>query len=121
MGQRCGGEYFSCIDCGKSFGEDYDKHTSCVQEDDKYHGQWAKKKKGNNAKLKGTASQANGHAAPGKVCTKVPVKVPVKVTADVKPNGVSNGTSNGTSNGKKIENAKKRKRDCDDEKLPPAK
>lgn len=42
---RCGGEYFSCIDCGKIFGEDYSKHISCINEQDKYHGKWAKSKK----------------------------------------------------------------------------
>lgn len=39
---RCRGEYFSCVDCGKEFAEDYQYHTSCIDEEDKYHGKWAK-------------------------------------------------------------------------------
>mmetsp|Transcript_9008 Transcript_9008/g.13898 ORF Transcript_9008/g.13898 Transcript_9008/m.13898 type:complete len:198 (+) Transcript_9008:26-619(+) len=39
---KCRGEWFSCVDCGKSFGEDYTKHIACVDEQDKYHGKWAK-------------------------------------------------------------------------------
>eukprot|EP00483_Globobulimina_turgida_P000216 UN00216 len=42
---RCGGDFFSCVDCGKTFAEDYAKHTSCIDEEDKYHGKWAKSKK----------------------------------------------------------------------------
>eukprot|EP00483_Globobulimina_turgida_P004484 UN04493 len=42
---QCGGEYFSCVDCGKTFAEDYAKHTSCIDEEDKYHGKWAKSRK----------------------------------------------------------------------------
>eukprot|EP01083_Nonionella_stella_P074478 202056_1 len=45
---RCGGEYFSCIDCGKEFAEDYAKHIACIDEEDKYHGKWAKSKKKQN-------------------------------------------------------------------------
>lgn len=41
---RCGGEFFICIDCGKSFASDYEQHTSCISEEDKYHGQWSKSK-----------------------------------------------------------------------------
>jgi len=85
---RCGGEFFSCIDCGKSFAEDYAQHTSCVQEDDKYHGKWAKAKQGNAAKL------------------------PAPPTQQV-ANGVSNGMSNGSAakrKAKKKKNKKKKKK-----------
>merc|ERR1711971_961702 len=101
---------------------DYAQHTSCVQEDDKYHGQWAKSKKGNNAKLKGAEIKSNGHAASKTVPTAV-------------PNVSSKDTANGTSDDTKKKNTrkrpefglpaaeidKKRKRDCDDEKAPPTK
>merc|ERR1719491_1875306 len=69
---RCGGDDFSCIDCGKVFGEDYAKHTSCIQEEDKYHGKWAKsvkkdkrnealKNNGNDKKRKREEHESNGN------------------------------------------------------------
>merc|ERR1712079_765684 len=74
---RCRGEYFTCIDCGKSFAEDYAQHTSCVQEDDKYHGQWAKSRKGNKGQKmtmngngnKGGHTEPDAHSMNGKLST----------------------------------------------------
>ena len=37
---------FICIDCHKTFeGNDYKSHISCITEEDKYFGQYAKKNK----------------------------------------------------------------------------
>eukprot|EP00922_Rhytidocystis_sp_ex-Travisia-forbesii_P004478 GHVS01006553.1.p1 GENE.GHVS01006553.1~~GHVS01006553.1.p1 ORF type:complete len:225 (+),score=17.32 GHVS01006553.1:63-737(+) len=38
--------HFTCIDCNKTFeGYDYQSHTSCISEEDKYYGKFAKRKK----------------------------------------------------------------------------
>jgi cell growth-regulating nucleolar protein len=52
--QRCRNDTVTCIDCGVVFpGEEFEKHTSCVSEEEKYQGKLFKGKK--------TLPQANGN------------------------------------------------------------
>lgn len=49
--------YFTCVDCNKVFaGFEFRDHTSCISEEQKYHGQYAKKPKNAN-----TPKAANTH------------------------------------------------------------
>ena len=89
------------------FGEDYAQHTSCVQEDDKYHGQWAKSKKGNKGNLRGSSPIKNGGTA-------LKSKTEQPNGHSVKDKAASNGQI------KEQKNKKKRKRDVDDQ-CPPSK
>eukprot|EP00922_Rhytidocystis_sp_ex-Travisia-forbesii_P032175 GHVS01047869.1.p1 GENE.GHVS01047869.1~~GHVS01047869.1.p1 ORF type:complete len:229 (+),score=24.68 GHVS01047869.1:164-850(+) len=46
--------HFTCIDCNKTFeGYEYQSHTSCISEEDKYYGKFATKKKKENASRSG--------------------------------------------------------------------
>lgn len=47
--RSCRGSYFTCIDCSTTFyGNDHQKHTSCISEAEKYEKALYKGKKGNN-------------------------------------------------------------------------
>eukprot|EP00922_Rhytidocystis_sp_ex-Travisia-forbesii_P032174 GHVS01047868.1.p1 GENE.GHVS01047868.1~~GHVS01047868.1.p1 ORF type:complete len:231 (+),score=21.94 GHVS01047868.1:164-856(+) len=46
--------HFTCIDCNKTFeGYEYQSHTSCISEEDKYYGKFATKKKKENTSRSG--------------------------------------------------------------------
>lgn len=47
--RSCSGAYFTCIDCSTTFyGNDHQKHTSCISEAEKYEKSLYKGKKGKN-------------------------------------------------------------------------
>jgi len=52
--QMCNSGYVTCIDCNKSFGwDEYEKHTSCISESQKYQGSlYQPKESGNKGKVK---------------------------------------------------------------------
>jgi len=53
---RCQYATFSCVDCGTHFPDDsVHQHTACISEAHRWHGKFAKTKKGNGTKIKETS------------------------------------------------------------------
>mmetsp|Transcript_12005 Transcript_12005/g.13151 ORF Transcript_12005/g.13151 Transcript_12005/m.13151 type:complete len:187 (-) Transcript_12005:78-638(-) len=91
---------FSCVDCGKTFsGYDYENHTSCMTEQEKYWGQYANGKKG-KGKDQGQAQQKTDKN-PKEENTKDENKKPTKEEATDKKESSEDSTSNSWKGWKK--------------------
>ena len=77
---RCYSQAYSCLDCGKEFyGNDYNTHTSCISEAQKYQKSvW----RGDNKKI---APPSKPKPTPTPIPAVVPAKTPVAKAAETKP------------------------------------
>lgn len=82
--RSCHGSYFTCIDCSTTFyGNDHQKHTSCISEAEKYEGALYKGKKGK--KQQQQTKPQNKPDEPKKETSIIKKAENVKETKSVKP------------------------------------